>query len=891
MALLNFPNTRLNGSPLQNGDEYTGDNGVTYIYNNGKWVGHSPVLAAGTNSIINNGYVVQIDVNGNLILEPGKDIRDSDGNILAASTSTIGNWIFDSDTATTNGNIIVKAGPTTSSWASLLSNDGDNSFWVDNAGAHVTTDFSGAENYWTFGRDGTLKIPNSDTQITEQGMVNTSSYVALVSSGPTGAAALEWISDINEGTSTKIAIVTANSPFSATSGTVQIATGGFIFNGPEEPVTPENVWEFDGNGNLTFPQGTLLGYSDPGGFIIDGAVDKDVAIYTYSGSDVPHGWIFGTDGTLTVSDDIQDANGSVIRVASTSTAPTRVNGQLWFNTDDGRAYIKYQNNWIDLSPSLVPPVSTYLDGLAIDGTTISTVDSTATMYIGGDLLPEYNNIYDLGSAERQWKSLYVSTSTIYIGGTPLSIDSTGNLLVDGSPIQAGGTALGDRLTSSTAVVSLDSNGVLTLPDGGKIAITSGMLIETDRGNLSLGTYMETPGVAGHFHIAFDGSNINPPSSDLFLGDDYNYFKLPGTLQEDFGAEIRTNNRIGGNSYNWRFGTDGSMTLPEGGVIKNSTGTNILDGLGGGSGGFATTSTLINGGYTVSLSSTGTLTLPEGGTIKGGGTGTDVTIVASTGTNPANWTFGADGGLTFPDTSVQTTAWLGGGSRSLATVANSSNNFNIGNFINNASLDINYTAFTGDNGIDFDISYQAPLDGTKGVTVGAVETPLILSTGTVILKTDISSSTSTWTFGTDGGLTLPNGGTLRMSTAPISSTGTVGDIAGTIAVNTASIFYCIADFVLDTGTYSAPTTNSNDGNVFFIEIAKGSYPQPQIGWGVSINGANPEIDGVTTDLGTSWRISVSLVTPYSTGTSVTLTNPSPSQPDIWVKQAWGTTGSW
>ena len=131
----------------------------------------------------------------------------------------------------------------------------------------------------------------------------------------------------------------------------------------------------------------------------------------------------------------------------------------------------------------------------------------------------------------------------------------------------------------------------------------------------------------------------------------------------------------------------------------------------------------------------------------------------------------------------------------------------------------------------------------------------------------------------------------MSTAPTSSTGAVGDKAGTIAVNSASIFYCIADYYLNTGTYYVTTTNSNDGSVFFIEIAKGSYPQPQIGWGVSIGGNITQIDGATTDLGSSWRISVGAVTAYSTGTSVTLTNPSPSQSNIWVKQAWGTTGSW
>ena len=60
-----------------------------------------------------------------------------------------------------------------------------------------------------------------------------------------------------------------------------------------------NEWRFDRDGNITFPQGTLLGYSDPGGFIIDGAVDKDIAIYTYSGDDA-HGWTFGTDGNLTL---------------------------------------------------------------------------------------------------------------------------------------------------------------------------------------------------------------------------------------------------------------------------------------------------------------------------------------------------------------------------------------------------------------------------------------------------------------------------------------------------------------------------------------------------------------------------------------------------------------
>ena len=78
-----------------------------------------------------------------------------------------------------------------------------------------------------------------------------------------------------------------------------------------------------------------------------------------------------------------------------------------------------------------------------------------------------------------------------------------------------------------------------------ITNSDGMKLTTNRGTLAMGTNMETPGVAQHFHIAFDGSNSNPPASDLFLGDDNNYVKLPGyelNPTAQFGVEIGTDNR-------------------------------------------------------------------------------------------------------------------------------------------------------------------------------------------------------------------------------------------------------------------------------------------------------------------------------------------------------------
>ena len=141
-------------------------------------------------------------------------------------------------------------------------------------------------------------------------------------------------------------------------------------------------------------------------------------------------------------------------------------------------------------------------------------------------------------------------------------------------------------------------------DSDTITNGNGLILVTDRGTLAIGTNMETPGVAGHFHIGFNGSNSYPPSSDLFLGDDYNYVKLPGyeLNPADHGVEIGTHNRNGGNSHNWRFGTDGSITFPDSTVQTTAyTGQ-------GGSGYVTTTSgiTFVNNDAILSTPGTGTI---------------------------------------------------------------------------------------------------------------------------------------------------------------------------------------------------------------------------------------------------------------------------------------------
>jgi hypothetical protein len=78
------------------------------------------------------------------------------------------------------------------------------------------------------------------------------------------------------------------------------------------------------------------------------------------------------------------------------------------------------------------------------------------------------------------------------------------------------------------------------------------------------------------------------------------------------------------------------------------------------GSLATSNTLFAGTYSASLSSVnGAFSIPNQ-LVSNTGTGS-VTIIASPATGSAStWTFGVTGGLTFPDNTVQTTAYTGGG---------------------------------------------------------------------------------------------------------------------------------------------------------------------------------------------------------------------------------------
>jgi hypothetical protein len=112
------------------------------------------------------------------------------------------------------------------------------------------------------------------------------------------------------------------------------------------------------------------------------------------------------------------------------------------------AFTKVNDNFTELYNALGLDADTLnLGAFEFNGSVMTTTDSTpividqatsitSDLTVGGDIVPNANLGGNLGSPTRQWRSLYVSTNTIYINNIPLSIDADNNLTVNGSPVEA-----------------------------------------------------------------------------------------------------------------------------------------------------------------------------------------------------------------------------------------------------------------------------------------------------------------------------------------------------------------------------------------------------------------------------------------------------------------------
>jgi len=165
------------------------------------------------------------------------------------------------------------------------------------------------------------------------------------------------------------------------------------------------------------------------------------------------------------------------------------------------AFVKVNANFTELYTELglVNDVTLSLGAFEFAGSTLSTTDSTAIVIdqavtvssdltVGGDIVPQTALGGDLGSSTLPWRSLYVSNNTIYIGGTAVGLDVSGNLTTGGTVV--GSTPAWTNITGKPSFATVattgayaDLTGKPTIPTlVSQLANDSGFL--TSVGNIS-----------------------------------------------------------------------------------------------------------------------------------------------------------------------------------------------------------------------------------------------------------------------------------------------------------------------------------------------------------------------------------------------------------------------
>ena len=429
----------------------------------------------------------------------------------------------------------------------------------------------------------------------------------------------------------------------------------------------------------------------------------------------------------------------------------------------------------------------------------------AQIDITGNLIPTANVAYSLGNINNQWKSLYVSGNTIYLGGlqlqasgntftvyqsdgsTPATLD-VGN--IDVSSITAGNSSLGFYGTSGNAFITVNGTAnVLTATITG-VSVTG--TIQTNGtitgGNLSAGTgYISTGGNVTGGNVLYGAGVVS--GTGTITAATVNAATIGNTGAQFTGASISA--ATIGNTGAVHNGTTVSVT-------GNVTGGNVLYGTGVVSGtGIVSAATVnaatigntgaVHNGTTVSV--TGNVT---GGNVTGGNVIYGTGVVSGTGTVYA---------------ATVNAATIGNASASLigATVS-ATGNVTGGNVIVSGVLISTNTISATGNITGGNISI-----GSGSSTAGSYSASGNITGGNVVYGTGVVSGTGTVYAATVNAATIGNASAVHNG-ATVSVTGNV--TGGNISAGTGTVYAGTvnAATIGNTGAVHNGTTVSVTGNV-------------------------------------------------------------------------------
>lgn len=324
------------------------------------------------------------------------------------------------------------------------------------------------------------------------------------------------------------------------------------------------------------------------------------------------------------------------------------------------------------------------------------------------IIPSVDTQYDLGSIDKQWRSLYVSTGTIYIGGIPLTVNTETSSLLVGTGTSTSSVTLATEDYVQQAVAQLPSvtgnitfnNETISAPNGSGISIESkyfgGMtstslqlipesaVAKLESNSVAIHPFLAATGdfltaqwtsiLAGeetHGQLVFSSatsvynflqndpewtiSNINKRNFRVNSGDYLSFSSVvigwdtsTNTLSIDLGPQfLPPIDPTGIEQFDLQWNNTAVISIDSNGDKSLTLDSNTLDIL-------VTSTKSINidamSGANIRALSTITLkTYTEGGSVK-----IETDELGSTST----WSFNSTGTVTFPDGTMQATAWTG-----------------------------------------------------------------------------------------------------------------------------------------------------------------------------------------------------------------------------------------
>jgi hypothetical protein len=544
---------------------------------------------------------------------------------------------------------------------------------------------AGGAKYWSFANDGNLTLP-------ENGDILNSNGSSVLGGGPGGGLSISdfgrgFVDNLDAGKITTSKLYNENPnqvlnnqyTLEVTNGGVVVLPDGSIINGATLKTIAGNY------------AGITAGPASPAGKDEDSWVwvDNDGATIATKYSTTNNQWKFNNTGGLVFPDDTVQTTaytgqtGGSSTVVRQDTAPTAANGTLWFNTVEGRLYIKYSDVWVDAAPLVQPAPDTDIDvaSITFPDASVQTTAAKLDRLVNGSHQVLLNSNGDLISANdiitvpggRFIKDCGDSTSTTSMRWINLPVDDSTQIIrlytsdsegpdADNSERAQIGLEWQTPNQSGLSITSFDysdgveehkwtfnGDGSLSFPTRGTLNWDNGIIVGP---TLQLGNDPTQQTIITGPAATAD----NQTAQRLVIQGQSGWRGWPETYQQT-GAE-------GGDVYIWGgYGGEGSDQLGDGGDVK------LRGGAGGANGGYirveAGEARSYNGvgGFLDlnagdALSGQGGSANAHGGNvnIRGGlgyGYGGDVNIqTASTTTHNRTWTFSQDGSTVIPENTLK-----------------------------------------------------------------------------------------------------------------------------------------------------------------------------------------------------------------------------------------------